>query len=190
MLVLASAPPSVPPLAQPGIDAGRRPARGGRSAAQPDQAGRPASTSTLRHRRARTPARWRSGRKGTVFVGTRNKPAGDIVYARRRQERRPEGRSGPDHRERPERAERRRLSRRRPLRRRDRPHRPLRRHRVEARVAGAAGRRQRHAAEGHAPRPEVHRLRARRPALRAGRRALQRLRQGEGRSALRQQSCG
>ena len=125
------------------------------------------------------------GPKGTVFVGSRNKPAGDTVYAL-------VDKNG-DHKADQVLTIAKGLNEPNgvafhngiALRRRDQPHRPLRQHRVDAGVAGRTGRRQRRAAEGHAPRAEVHRLRTGRPALRAGRRALQHLRQREGRPAIR-----
>ena len=128
------------------------------------------------------------GSKGTVFVGSRNKPAGDTVYAVVDQNgdykadqvipiakglNEPSGVAFRDGSA---------------LRRRDPPRREVRQHRVEAPVAGRAGRGERHAAERHASRAEVHRLRTGRSALRACRRPMQRLRQGKGRSALRDDS--
>ena len=115
------------------------------------------------------PGRWRWATNGIVYVGSQRKRHGDgaAAAATRREA------GGDPARQRPERPQRGGLPGRRAVRGRDQPHPALRRHhRTPARPARAGG--------GHRslpardpPRLEVHRLRARRQAVRAGRRTLQ-----------------
>ena len=72
-------------------------------------------------------------------------------------------------------AQRRRLSRRRPLRGGEQPRAALRRHRDAPRCRPGTPGRCGHVPHGPVPRLEVHPLRPRRPPLRPGRRAVQRL---------------
>ena len=125
------------------------------------------------------------GPKGTVFVGSRNKPDGDKVYALvdKNGDQKADGvltiakgLNEPNgvavHNGSLYVGEISRIV-------------TIRQYRVAAGIARRTGGRERHAAQGHPPRAEVHRVRSRRPPLRAGRRAVQHLRQGKGRSPVR-----
>ena len=113
------------------------------------------------------------GPGGTVFVGTRT--AGN-VYALVDANRDQKADEVLTLATRTEHAQRRRRPRRVALRGRELPHPPVRQYRGVPPQAAGASRGQRVLPRRHASRLEVHRVRARRPALRPGGRALQRVR--------------